>query len=958
LTSPIRVLHVDDEPDFADLAAEFLTREDDRFEIETATTAENGIQKLTQSEFDCIVSDYDMPGQNGISFLETVRTDNSELPFILYTGKGSEEVASEAISAGVTDYLQKESGTGQYEILANRVVNAVERHRIEQEAEETRAQLRAIAKHSADAIVVIDPDGLVRFVNPAIEDLLGYPPAELRGSRLTEVMPERLRDRHLDALDRYLDTGERTVDWSNVEFPGRHKDGTEVPLSISYSEFEQDGDRRFIGILRDISERSKMEAELREQHSRLQLFERAVENSTDLLAAVDDKYTLLFANERYQAYHDFSSENFEEATLSELLGDGWESTVKPHVDRALAGEVVRYEMTRSGPDGSERELDISYYPLNDGNGDIIGAVTSMRDITDQTRERRERKKIIARVTDAIVEVDEEWQFTLVNDQAEALYGLSEDDLLGKHFWDVFSEALGTRFESEYRTVMETREPKTFTEYFAGLGGWFDIDVYPDDGGGLSFYFQEVSERISVEENLQLMEQIVREMNDGAVILQDGAIKYANQHVAEVLGCDPDDLVETPLSKVIASEHRHEIVDRHQGRTTETTREPPEIYETVAVTSEGIRVPIEINATEITYDDEPAVLAMVRDITERKEHERELSRQQALLEAQQGAVLDGLLVVDENNEMISYNERFLELWNVPKDVIEKEDEPSALEYATDQLVEPEEFHEKVEYLYENVEETARDEVALTDGRVFDRYTTPLRGDDGTYFGRLWTFRDITDRIETQAELERQNERLEEFARIVSHDLRNPLNVAQGRVEIAQEECESEHLEAAVRAHERTFALIDDLLSLAREGEAVAEMEPVVLANIAQESWQNVDTRDGILDSTTGATIRADRSRVGQLLENLFRNAVEHGGEDVTIRIGDLEDGFFVEDDGPGIPPESRDEVFETGYTTSSAGTGYGLSIVEQIIDSHGWTIQLTNGMDGGARFEISDVVFAE
>ncbi len=259
----IHVLHVDDEPDFAGMAAEFIRRQDERFDVETATSASKALERLRSNNIHCIVSDFDMPGQNGIEFLEAVRTENPNLPFILYTGKGSEEVASDAISAGVTDYLQKETGTGQYEILANRISNAVERYRFEAAAERTRAQFQAIAEHSADTIVIIDAGGEVQFVNPAIKVQLGYDPDEVEGAQLTEIVPERLQDRHIDRFTRYLATGERTVDWSNVEFPGQHKDGSEVPLSISYSEFEQDGERRFIGILRDISERTETDAGMR-----------------------------------------------------------------------------------------------------------------------------------------------------------------------------------------------------------------------------------------------------------------------------------------------------------------------------------------------------------------------------------------------------------------------------------------------------------------------------------------------------------------------------------------------------------------------------------------------------------------------------------------------------------------------------------------------------------------------
>ncbi len=106
----IHILHVDDKPELAELTAEFLRREDDRISTDTATSASEGLQRVTENRFDCIVSDYDLPGQNGIEFLKTVRQKHPDLPFILYTGKGSEEVASDAIAAGATDYIQRSCG--------------------------------------------------------------------------------------------------------------------------------------------------------------------------------------------------------------------------------------------------------------------------------------------------------------------------------------------------------------------------------------------------------------------------------------------------------------------------------------------------------------------------------------------------------------------------------------------------------------------------------------------------------------------------------------------------------------------------------------------------------------------------------------------------------------------------------------------------------------------------------
>jgi signal transduction histidine kinase len=201
---------------------------------------------------------------------------------------------------------------------------------------------------------------------------------------------------------------------------------------------------------------------------------------------------------------------------------------------------------------------------------------------------------------------------------------------------------------------------------------------------------------------------------------------------------------------------------------------------------------------------------------------------------------------------------------------------------------------------------------------------------------------------------QRDRLEEFASVISHDLRNPLNVAEGRIELAQEECESEHLDDVESALERSQALIDNLLTLAREGNRVDDIEVVDLGTLTENCWRNVATGGATVSVDVDRTVRADQSRLQQLIENLYRNAVEHGGDDVTVTVGALPDGFYVEDDGPGIPADERDDVFDAGYSTTEGGTGFGLSIVKEIADAHGWDMRVTESSDGGARFEITGV----
>lgn len=234
---------------------------------------------------------------------------------------------------------------------------------------------------------------------------------------------------------------------------------------------------------------------------------------------------------------------------------------------------------------------------------------------------------------------------------------------------------------------------------------------------------------------------------------------------------------------------------------------------------------------------------------------------------------------------------------------------------------------------------------------------------------WLSYELDHREETE-QLATQNERLEEFVSIISHDLRNPLTVAQSRLELVQRECESEHLQYIENAHERTQTLIDDLLTIARQGDEISDMEPVDLATAVDQCWQTVETGAATLEIEDTETLRADGSRVQQLFENLVRNALDHTDEPPTIRVGLLEpihmttratrdvspDGFYVADDGPGIPEGERDQLFDSGYTTAAEGTGFGLAIVEQIVDAHDWEITVTHSQSGGARFEITGVDF--
>ena len=167
---------------------------------------------------------------------------------------------------------------------------------------------------------------------------------------------------------------------------------------------------------------------------------------------------------------------------------------------------------------------------------------------------------------------------------------------------------------------------------------------------------------------------------------------------------------------------------------------------------------------------------------------------------------------------------------------------------------------------------------------------------------------------------------------------------------------ERLRKVMDAHDRMETLIENLLTLARSGREINKPRWVQFDSLCRQCWQNVSTADARVAIEFDGEVRADPSRLQQLVENLVRNAIEHGGDDVTVTIGETDDGdgFYIADDGTGIPETMRAQVFRNGFSTIADGTGFGLAIVKEIADAHGWTIEVTESQSGGARFEITGV----
>ncbi len=775
MPNQIRLLHVDDQPDFLHASAEFLEHTDDQFVVETATSPSDGLKILDTEQVDCVISDYEMPRMDGIEFLERVQEEYPNLPFVLFTGKGSEEIAAEAISAGVTDYLQKHQDTEQYELLANRIRNAVTQYRAEQNLEQIRdffTRAERLGNLGAWEINrdgnLVWTDGVARIhevdeaFEPTIEEALDFYHSEDR-DRVEQAVIDARESGEPYRLEARLITAKGNERW----------------VWVSGEPVDTEGEQALIrGYIQDITEQKDREQHLEQMNTRLRTI---VSNVPIVLFAIDSDGVFTLSQGKGLEKLGLEPGEVEGSTIYEVYS--CQDEIVADFERALNGERVQSVRAVDGI-----VFETTYQPIEED-----GDVTAVIGVAVDTTERREREQSLTALQEATA--------TLVEAESE------------QEIYDILIETAEEILGFDIVTIDAAEDGR-----LKQVASSFDKSDH------------EYYETVSIEDDDTIASRVYTRQE---TVLVDDIRKHSDIEAAD-------------------SEYRSGL--------------------TIPIGEYGV---LQGGSTEVgAFDDT----------------DRELAQ----------------LLID---------------------------------------------HARVK------------------------------------LARLEDKRRLRERT---AELERQNERLEEVTSIVSHDLRNPLNVASLRLDEVRRDSDCELLETIAQAHDRMQELIDDLLLLARGGQMVEGIEPVELSALVELCWETVDTAEASLVVETEAVVEADRQRLRQLLENLVGNAVEHGVSDepsvadppddavehgvsdepsvadtpddavehgeasVTVTVGDLNDGFYLEDDGPGVPEAERAKIFESGYSTESDGTGFGLAIVQQIAQAHDWEVSVTGGESGGARFEIRGV----
>lgn len=911
----IRVLHVDDQPEFSAMAAEFLHQVDDRIDIVREPDASAGLERLEAESIDCVVSDYDMPTIDGLAFLERVREQYGDLPFILFTGKGTEAVASEAVSAGATDYFQKKSGTDQYQVLGHRIVNAVEQYRATRALDDNKQRFRTLVERSTDAIFIVGVDGTFEYVTPAVERVLGYQPEDLIGVNGFEAIHPDDTERVQSAFAELVGDPERTA---SVKYRYRHAKGHWVWIEArGRNLLDDDLIGGVVVYARDVTDRNRRKQQL-ERH------ERILETLGDAVYALNDEGRIIEVNEQAEQLTGYGREELLGTHISRYVSDVGVEEGNRIIRELLAfddQQVGSFEGTITTADGDSIECSVRMTLLYSDDGEFVGSAGVVRNISEERRHDRRLERLRQRsqalmytetheetARAATIAADEVIGAPLsgvhlLNDDGNALEPIAVVDQVHQAFDEVPRYRKGAKSGTRAALawgVFESGEPKRID----------DVSEYP----GLT-------------EDTPARSVIVHPIGTHGVFIVSSAVPHAfddtDEALVEILASSLTSAMDRVDREERLRDREHRLERLHNATVQLMEAKTPEEIADRAVTAGEDILEFPIVLVRL-YDEERGGLVPVAQ----NESLNDVLPERSVY-TQEGTSLNWEAF--ESGEL----KRYENVAEIDRAVDSETDLGSLLvvplgEYGT--------------FAAGETETGAFDETDVFLARILARETeAALQRAE----------REVELRIK-QDELERQNDRLNEFASIVSHDLRNPLNVAEGRIELAREECESEHLAPIETALDRMNQIIERTLTLAREGQVVGETEEVDLASLIAQSWATIDQAEATIEFEDPPKILADQARLPHLFENLFRNAIEHGGRTVRIEVGRLPDGIYVQDDGYGIPEEDQDRVLEVGYSTTEGGTGLGLGIVREIANAHGWTLTVTESPSGGARFEITGI----
>jgi PAS domain S-box-containing protein len=848
---------------------------------------------------------------------------------------------------------------------------------------------RAITENASDIILVVDKKGTITYASPSVDHILGLKPEELIGkSSLDLIVPEDFQRAVNDFGKAVLTEGVLVPNAFRV----RHKDGSERVLEgVGKNLFKNPSVAGFVMNVRDVTERKRAEAEM----ERLATFPKLNPNPiveadmTGIVQYLNPAAERLFPDIR------------ESRVAHPWLAD-WEELV--NASREGGTEASVREVTVHG----RWYLQWINYVEDVERIRIYGLDINERKLAEQ--QLREREALLNEVG-TIAKIGG-WEMDMATGKAtwsKGTYDIVEIDydkpIPGLHehvgyYLPEYREMIGNKM----KTLIETKQPMRFEAALKTAKGnikWCQAygEAVVKDEKLIRLWgtFQDITERKQAEEALHAANMYNRSLIEASLdplvtIGPDGRIMDVNAETETVTGYSRAELIGKDFSDYFIDPEKARAGYQEVFREGSLRDYPLEIRH-----RDGHITTVLYNASVYRNDagDVMGVFAAARDITERKRAEEELVWKTAFLEAQVEASIDGILVVDDKGKIIQVNTNFINLMKVPQNIRDDTDDKPILQHVTSLVKHPEQFLEKVIYLYEHPREISRDEIEFKDRMVLDRYSSPVIGKDGKYYGRIWTFRNITERkwaedklkkysaelIEKNEEIRQMSEQLWQAAKLatmgelsasIAHELNNPLATVSMRTESLLTKTQQDgpmwrELKIIEQEIERMAIMTANLLQFSRRRQK--EISTVDICEEIEKAMEliyyHLRKRNIVIRREFASEcprIHADRQELRQLFLNLFTNASDampQGGT-LAIRVTAPPESvqviIEVADTGTGIPPEIMSKVVEPFYTTKpeGKGTGLGLAICRRIVQEHNGTFDLTSeGIPGrGATVRIS------